>query len=67
MDILSLLGFLGAGISTVALPAIAEHTGLAAGFAMMAGLYALAVAVLLAGRATVARAIRDMNERASRG
>jgi sugar phosphate permease len=65
--LMTMLGFLGAGISTAALPAIAVHTGLAAGFAMMAGLYALAVLALLAGRATVHRAILSINERAGLG
>lgn len=64
--LMTMLGFLGAGISTVALPAIAVHTGLAAGFAMMAGLYALAVIALLAGRPAVRHAIRAIDERASR-
>jgi len=62
--LMTMLGFLGAGISTVVLPAIAVHTGLAAGFAMMAGLYAIAVLVLLAGRPAVRSAIRVMSERA---
>lgn len=65
--LMTMLGFLGAGISTVALPAIAVHTGLAAGFAMMAGLYALAVIALLAGRPAVRKATRAIDERASRG
>lgn len=65
--LMTMLGFLGAGISTVALPAIAVHTGLAAGFAMMAGLYAMAMVALLAGRPAVRRAIRGMNERAGLG
>ena len=65
--LMTMLGFLGAGISTAALPAIAVHTGLAAGFAMMAGLYALAVLALLAGRGTVHRAILSINERAGLG
>jgi sugar phosphate permease len=55
--LMTMLGFLGAGVSTVALPAIATHTGLAAGFAMMAGLYAIAVAALLAGLPLMRRAI----------
>ena len=59
--LMTMMGFLGAGISTVALPAIAVHTGLAAGFAMMAGLYALAVIVLLAGRPQVRRAVALMD------
>lgn len=65
--LMTMLGFLGAGISTVALPAIAVHTGLAAGFAMMAGLYAIAVIALLAGRPAVRRAILAMGERAGLG
>ncbi len=65
--LMTMMGFLGAGISTAALPAIAVHTGLAAGFAMMAGLYALAVLALLAGRGTVHRAILSINERAGLG
>lgn len=51
--LMTMMGFLGAGISTVALPAIAVHTGLAAGFTMMAALYLVAVVALLAGRPTV--------------
>ena len=43
--LMTMLGFIGAGISAVALPAIAAYTGLAAGFAMMAGLYLIAVTV----------------------
>jgi len=54
---MTMSGFLGAGISTVALPAIAVHTGLAAGFAMMAGLYVLAVLVLVLGRGALRAAI----------
>jgi sugar phosphate permease len=65
--LMTMLGFLGAGISTVALPAIAVHTGLAAGFAMMAGLYALAVIALLAGRPLVRQAIARMGEGAAHG
>jgi sugar phosphate permease len=65
--LMTMLGFLGAGISTVALPAIAVHTGLAAGFAMMAGLYALAVIALLAGRPLVRQAIARMSEGAAHG
>jgi len=55
--LMTMMGFLGAGISTVALPAIALHTGLATGFAMMAGLYLLAVIVLILGRPAIARVI----------
>lgn len=55
--LMTMLGFLGAGISTVALPAIAVKTGLAAGFAMMAGLYVCAVIALLVARPMVARTI----------
>ena len=55
--LMTMCGFLGSGISTVALPAIAAHTSLAAGFAIMAGLYAVAVILLLAGRATFRREI----------
>lgn len=55
--LMTMCGFLGAGISTALLPAIAVHTGLAAGFAMMAGLYGFAVAALLLGRGSIARAI----------
>lgn len=65
--LMTMLGFLGAGISTVALPAIAVHTGLAAGFALMAGLYGIAVVLLLAGRPAMQRVIRAMDERASLG
>lgn len=61
--LMTMMGFLGAGISTVALPAIAVHTGLAAGFAMMAGLYGIAVIALLAGRPLVRAAIARMGER----
>ena len=53
--LMTMAGFLGAGISTVALPALAVHTGLAAGFAIMAGLYLIAVAALLLGRPMVRR------------
>lgn len=59
--LMTMMGFLGAGISTVALPAIAVHTGLAAGFAMMAALYIFAVVALLAGRPMVRRVMSGMN------
>ncbi len=65
--LMTMLGFLGAGISTVALPAIAVDTGLAAGFAMLAGLYALAVLALLAGRPVVRRAIARLGGEAVHG
>lgn len=58
--LMTMMGFLGAGVSTVALPAIAVHTGLAAGFTMMAALYGLAVIALLAGRPMMRRAIQSM-------
>jgi len=57
---MTMLGFIGAGITTVALPAIAVHTGLAAGFAMMSGLYILAVIVLLGARPIIKRVIAQM-------
>lgn len=65
--LMTMLGFIGAGISTVALPAIAVKTGLAAGFAMMAGLYLLAVVALLAGRGLVARVIAARGESEAHG
>ncbi len=65
--LMTMMGFLGAGVSTVALPAIAVHTGLAAGFTMMAALYGLAVIALLAGRPMMRRAIHRMGEGAVEG
>ncbi len=65
--LMTMMGFLGAGISTVVLPAIAKHTGLGAGFAMMAGLYFVAVMVLIAGRPAIKRAIDRMEEKATYG
>lgn len=61
--LMTMMGFLGAGVSTVALPAIAAHTGFAAGFTMMAGLYGVAVIALLVGRPVVRRAVQHMGER----
>ena len=58
--LMTMMGFLGAGISTVALPAIAVHTGLAAGFTMMAALYLIAVFALLAGRPIIRRVMQQM-------
>jgi sugar phosphate permease len=55
--LMTMLGFIGAGITTVALPAIATKTGLAAGFAMLAGLYVIAVIILIAARPMVARIV----------
>lgn len=52
--LMTMLGFIGAGVTTVALPAMAVYTGLAAGFAMMAALYLLAVVILIAGRSQFA-------------
>lgn len=65
--LMTMMGFLGAGVSTVALPAIAVHTGLAAGFTMMAALYGLAVIVLLAGRPVVRSTIERLGEGAGHG
>ncbi len=65
--LLTMLGFIGAGITTVALPAVAVHTGLAAGFAMMAALYLVAVAVLLIGLPMVKRIIKEQEGEAVRG
>jgi sugar phosphate permease len=48
--LMTMMGFLGAGIATVALPVIATRTGLAPGFGMMAGLYVVAVLALFVGR-----------------
>ena len=59
--LMTMLGFIGAGISTVALPAIAVYTGLAAGFAMMAGLYLVAVIVLVLARPAFAVAVARMS------
>lgn len=58
--LMTMLGFIGAGITTVALPAIAVHTGLAAGFAMMSGLYLMAVIALLAARPMILRVMTQM-------
>ena len=55
--LMTMLGFIGAGITTVLLPAIAAHTGMAAGFAMMAALYLAAVAALLIARPMIATTI----------
>jgi sugar phosphate permease len=55
--LMTMLGFIGAGITTVVLPAIAVHTGLAAGFAMMAALYLTAVIALFVARPMVAKVI----------
>jgi sugar phosphate permease len=55
--LMTMLGFIGAGITTVVLPVIAVHTGLAAGFAMMAALYLAAVGALLIARPMIARVI----------
>jgi sugar phosphate permease len=65
--LMTMLGFIGAGITTVALPAIAVHTGLAAGFAMMAGLYLLAVLVLVIARPVIARTMAQMNAEVQHG
>ena len=55
--LMTMLGFIGAGITTVALPAVAVHTGLAAGFAMLAALYVAAVVALLLARPMIARVV----------
>ena len=57
--LMTMAGFLGAGISTVVLPLIATVTGLAGGFAIMAGLYAIAVLLLLGGRGMIARVMES--------
>lgn len=63
--LMTMLGFIGAGITTVALPAVAVHTGLAAGFAMLSALYMLAVVALLLARPMIARVIATMPNKAS--
>ena len=65
--LMTMLGFIGAGISTVALPAIAVYSGLAAGFAMMAALYLVAVVLLVLARPAFAAAIVRMAEGHSNG
>jgi sugar phosphate permease len=55
--LMTMLGFIGAGITTVALPAVAVYTGLAAGFAMLAALYIAAVLALLLARPMIARVV----------
>jgi sugar phosphate permease len=59
--LMTMLGFIGAGITTVALPAIAAKTGYAMGFAMLAALYVLAVIILIAARPMVARIIQSQS------
>ena len=65
--LMTMLGFIGAGLTTVLLPAIAVHTGLAAGFAMMAALYVAAVAVLLIARPMIARVISEQEGETAHG
>jgi sugar phosphate permease len=65
--LMTMLGFIGAGITTVVLPAIAVHTGLAAGFAMMAGLYLAAVMALLLARPMIARVIAEQENGTTNG
>ena len=60
--LLTMLGFIGAGITTVALPAVAVHSGLAAGFATVAALYLAAVALLLIALPLVKQAIAQQQE-----
>jgi sugar phosphate permease len=55
--LMTMLGFIGAGIATVLLPIVAASSGLASGFAMLAGLYVLAVVALLVGRPMVRNVI----------
>lgn len=62
---MTMMGFIGAGISTVALPAIAGFTGMAAGFAIMAGLYVIGASLLLAGRPVIRRGIERCAEAAA--
>ena len=59
--LMTMMGFLGAGISTVALPVIAVKTGLAAGFTVMAGLYLIAVTALVIGRPMVRRMMMQLH------
>jgi sugar phosphate permease len=58
--LMTMMGFLGAGLSTFALPAVAAVTGMATGFALMAGLYLGAVLLLLLGQRTYARHLVGM-------
>ena len=55
--LMTMLGFIGAGITSFALPAMAVYTGLAAGFAMMAGLYVIAVVALVFARPMLRRVV----------
>jgi sugar phosphate permease len=61
--LMTMLGFIGAGIATVLLPLIATRTGLAAGFAMLAALYMIAVIALLVARPMIRRVIAAQTER----
>ena len=65
--LMTMLGFIGAGITTVLLPAIAVHTGMAAGFAMMAALYLAAVAALLVARPMIAKVIAGQESGTAHG
>ena len=60
--LMTMLGFIGAGIATVLLPLVATWSGLATGFAMLAALYVVAVIALLAGRPMIRRVIAAQTE-----
>ena len=60
--LMTMLGFIGAGIATVLLPLVATWSGLATGFAMLAALYVIAVVALLAGRPMIKRVIAAQTE-----
>ena len=58
VGLMTMLGFIGAGISSVVLPIASERLGgMAAGFALLAVLYMLAVVLLLASRGLARRAV----------
>lgn len=56
VGMMTLCGFVGAGLTPIAVAAASERFGLAAGMTSLAGLYVIAVALILLSRASIRRA-----------
>ncbi len=57
VGMMTMIGFIGAGITPIFVAQAAEHFGMAAGMTSLAGLYFVAVAILFAMRGSIHRAV----------
>jgi hypothetical protein len=54
---MTMVGFIGAGLTPIYVPEFAKHFGMAAGMTSLAGLYFIAVLILLAMRGPTMKAV----------